>query len=124
MKKTFPLHVPGKADARVVEGIKHDVRKYVQRERRKVLPAGFDQWDFACKVGATAAAAEGKDLSSVASAIDAVVQTGADSVYVELVAAAAHRAPRSAPLTAAPGAASSAAEVPPAPASDLPTHLL
>lgn len=120
MKKTFPLHASGKADARVVEGIKYEVRKYVQRERRKALPEGFDQWDFACKVGATAASAEVKDLPSVASAIDAIVQTGTDSVYIEVIAAAGHRAPRLTPLAAAPTADS----VVPAPTSELPTHLL
>ncbi len=120
MKKTFPLHAPGKADARVVEGIKHDVRKYVRRERDKTLPEGFDQWDFACKVGAEVATAEVKDLPSVAAAINTVVQTGAGSVYVEVIAAAGHRAPRLAPLVAAPVAAS----VTPAPAAELPIHLL
>lgn len=120
MKKTFPLHAPGKADARVVEGIKHDVRKYVQRERRKTLPEGFDQWDFACKVGADAATADVKNLQTVAAAIDAVVQAGLDSVYVEVVAAAGHRAPRLSPLAATSGTAA----VPPAPVAELPTHLL
>jgi len=124
MKKTFPFHAPGKADARVVEGIKHEVREYVQRERRKTLPAGFDQWDFACRVGADVATAEVKDLHSVATAIDAVVQTGADSVYVEVIAAAGHRAPRITPLAAASDATPAPAPVTSAPTAELPTHLL
>ncbi len=102
MKKTFPLHAPGKADARVVEGIKYDVRRYVQRERRKKLPEGFDQWDFVCKVGVDATAAVSSELSAVAAAIDAVVATAADFVYVEVLAVAAHRAPRHAPPAASP----------------------
>lgn len=125
MKKNFSLHAPGKADARVVEGIKHDVRKYVQRERRKTLPEGFDQWDFTCKVGADAASATSLELSAVASAIDAVVSTAVDSVYVEIIAVAAHRAPRNASLASVPA---SLTPVPTAtsstPAADLPTHLL
>lgn len=126
MKKNFPLHAPGKADARVVEGIKHDVRKYVQRERRKTLPEGFDQWNFTCKVGADATSATSLELSAVASAIDAVVSTAADSVYVEIIAVAAHRAPRNAALATAPGSLTPVS--PPVassiPAADLPTHLL
>ena len=46
MKKTFPLHVPGKEDPRVVEAIKVTLTKYVKRERRKKLPEGVDFWDF------------------------------------------------------------------------------
>ena len=104
MKKTFPLHAPGKADERVVEAIKHDVRKYVKRERGKTLPEGFDQWDFVCKVGASSAVAEAKELKEVAAAIDKIVQTGADVVYVEINSVAGHRAPRPStlPATSAP----------------------
>jgi hypothetical protein len=133
MKKNFPLHAPGKADARVVEGIKHDVRKYVQRERRKPVPEGFDQWDFACKVGLDVASAEPAELPSVGSAIDAVVRAGVATVYVEVVAVAALRPPRfsASPLPTTP-VVSAAPVAPPAadtsvitsPSSDLPTHLL
>jgi hypothetical protein len=125
MKKNFPLHAPGKADARVVEGIKHDVRKYVQRERRKELPEGFEQWDFSCKVGADAASAVSTELSAVAGAIDAVVATAADFVYVEILAVAAHRAPRHASLAATPAPLTQTpVAAAPVPGADLPTHLL
>lgn len=53
MKKTFALTHPKKAAARVVETIKHDVKKYIRRERNKTLPAGTDFWDFDCKFGHT-----------------------------------------------------------------------
>jgi hypothetical protein len=86
MKKTFPLHEPGKADARVLDAIKHDVRKYVQRERRKKLPEGFEQWDFTCKVGADAAEAVPCALSDISSGIDAAAKAGAAAVYVEILA--------------------------------------
>jgi hypothetical protein len=86
MKKSFPLHTANHADPRVVEAIKHQVRKYVQRERRKVLPADFDQWDFECKAGKDAASAETCALDSIGSAIDAVAQSGAEFVYVEVMA--------------------------------------
>ena len=102
MKKTFPLHAPGKADQRVVEAIKHDVRKYVKRERGKTLPEGFDLWEFACKVGATGTTAETTPLNDVGAAIDVVVSAGGAEVYVEILAVAGHRIPRvAAPLGAA-----------------------
>ncbi len=91
MKKTFPLQQPDQADARVIEAVKHDIRKYVKRERRKTLPEGFDQWDFACRVGVDASAAEPKPLKEVPAAIDQVAAGGATSVYVEILAAAGHR---------------------------------
>ena len=106
MKKTFPLHAPGKADPRVVEAIKHDVRKYVKRERGKTLPEGFDLWEFACKVGATGPTAAITPLNDVGAAIDAIVNAGGTEVYVEILAVAGHRIPRvAAPVGAAPGLA-------------------
>jgi hypothetical protein len=86
MKKNFPLHVPGKADARVLDGIKSDIRRYVKRERRKPVPAGVDFWDVDCAVGPDAATATPLPLDDVGSAIDAVVATGVESVYVQILA--------------------------------------
>ena len=118
MKKTFPLHAPGKADPRVVEAIKHDVRKYVKRERGKTLPEGFDLWEFACKVGATGPTATITPLNDVGAAIDAIVNAGGTEVYVEILAVAGHRIPRVAvPVGAASDAA--AAGLAPDPASPL-----
>ena len=62
MKKTFPLQIPGKDAERVLERLKNEVRKYVQREQRKTLPAGSARWLFACKVGADVATAPGVPL--------------------------------------------------------------
>ena len=86
MKKNFPLKVPNKAEARVLETVKNELRKYVQREQRKKLPEGFTRWDFACKVGADAATAGVKQLSEVVDSVDAAAKSGAASVYVEIVA--------------------------------------
>ena len=93
MKKMFSLHAPGKADARVLDAIKHDVRKYVKRERRKTPPAGFGSWEFTCRVGGDATSAQEAPLKAVSSAIDAVAETGVDAVYVEINAVPARPAP-------------------------------
>jgi hypothetical protein len=87
MKKVFPFHVPGKADARVVEAIKDDVRRYVKRERRKVLPEGATEWTFACRVGSEAATATACTVPELSARIDDVANAGAESVYVEILAA-------------------------------------
>ncbi len=86
MKKNFPLKVPDKADARVLESVKNELRKYVQREQRKKLPEGFTRWDFACKVGVDATSAAVKPLSEVVDSVDAAAKAGAASVYVEILA--------------------------------------
>ncbi|HYP16600.1 MAG TPA: DUF6172 family protein [Opitutus sp.] len=93
MKKTFPLRLPGKADARVLDSVRHDVRKYVTRERRKKLPEGHDLWSFDCKVGANADSAETKELADMSAAIGAIAAAGAESVYVEIIARPDHRIP-------------------------------
>lgn len=102
MKKTFPLHAPGKADARVLDSIKHDIRKYVKRERGKLLPDGFDVWRFDCKVGVDGTKAETKDLKEISRAIDLIAQAGGASVYVEVIAVPDHPAPVAIPSPGTP----------------------
>src|SRR5688572_2649831 len=86
MKKTFSLQAVGKDDARVRDKVRHEVNKYVRRCRRKEVPEGFAQWDFACKVGASIETAEDKPLKDVAAAIDAVAEAGATAVYLQIEA--------------------------------------
>lgn len=95
MKKTFPLHEPGKAPARVVDHVKHEVRKYVKREHHKELPEGFDFWSFACRVGADASTAADCALGDISARIDDVVAGGGPAVYVEIVATPARHPPGS-----------------------------
>ncbi|HSC68926.1 MAG TPA: DUF6172 family protein [Cellvibrio sp.] len=96
MKKTFKLHVEGKHPDRLLEAIKHEVRKYVKRERRKTLPKGVDYWAFDCKFGATAETAEVVRLSELTKKMDEVATAGGDSFYIEILAAHGIRKPREA----------------------------
>ena len=92
MKKTFQLKESGQDDQRVLEAIKHEVRKYVKRERRKPLKAGVDFWDFDCRIGTSEVEAAVKHPAEVAAAIDAVAATEtATAVYVEILAKPGHR---------------------------------
>lgn len=91
MKKTFPLQAPGKDDARVRDKIRHEVNKYVRRCRRKELPEGFAQWEFACRIGATEPGAEPRALKDVAGGIDQVAAAGAAGIYIEIVAVPGQR---------------------------------
>ena len=93
MKKIFPLQVEGKHPDRVLEAVKHDIRKYFKRERGRPVPAGADFWDFDCKVGASADSAQVVRVGAVIEAVDAAVQTGATSVYVEILSKHGIRVP-------------------------------
>ena len=85
MKKNFPLQAEGKHPDRVLDAVKHDIRKYFKRERSRPVPKGADFWDFDCKVGASADSAEVVRVGAVIEAVDAVAQSGAKAVYVEIL---------------------------------------
>ena len=85
MKKNFPLQIEGKNPDRVLESVKHEIRKYFKRERNRALPKGVDFWDFDCKVGLTAETAEVVKVSAVIESLDALAKEGAASVYVEIL---------------------------------------
>ena len=103
MRKTFQLQVEGKHPDRLLEAIKHEIRKYIKRERRRVLPEGADFWDFDCKFGTEAENAEVVHLSAITGLIDGVVKEAGKQFYVEILAKPGQRKARpageAAPLT-------------------------
>jgi hypothetical protein len=108
MRKTFQLAVEGKNRDRVVDAVKHEIRKYVKRERRRELPAGVDFLDFDCRFGLAADSAQAVHLNGLIPAIDAAVQEGAASCYVEILAKPGHRKAKPAVAAPDPGAAANA----------------
>lgn len=94
MKKTFALSHPKHKPARLVDLIKHDIKKYLNRERRKPLPQGKDYWTFDCRFGATEDSAKTIFTSEINKQIDAAVAQGLASFYVEILARAANHKPR------------------------------
>ena len=102
MKKTFKLNVEGKHPDRVLEAVKHEIRKYIKRQRRVPLPEGVDFWDFDCRFGTTDANAVVVHFATITSLIDAVAkgQEGGEGegankqFYLELLAKAGHRKTR------------------------------
>ena len=94
MRKTFPLRLEGKHPDRLLDATKHEIRKYLRRERRRALPPGMDYWDFDCRFGPTAEAAEPAHVGALIGLIDAQVQAGAAQFYIEILARAAQRPPR------------------------------
>jgi hypothetical protein len=94
MKKTFQLQVEGKHPERWLESIKHEIRKYLRRERRRALPAGVDFWDFDCRFGETEGTSEIAHVASLIAHIDQVVQAGGKQFYIEILAKHGIRQPR------------------------------
>ena len=92
MKKTYSLQVEGKNRDRLLDASKHDIRKYVKRERAKPLPDGVDFWDFDCKLGADQNVAAPVHFAALMSAIDALLANGSQQFYVAVVAKFGHRA--------------------------------
>ena len=84
MRKTFQLRPEGKHPDRVLDATKHEIRKYLKRERRRELPQGVDYWDFDCKFGLTAESAQAVHLANVITCIDSAAKDNAQQVYVEI----------------------------------------
>lgn len=98
MKKTFSLTHEKINTARLIDSIKHDVKKYLKRERNKQLPDGADFWDFDCKYGHSEDKAEEIHVSALNKSIDDAVQHELESFYLEILAKPAKRTKK--PLTA------------------------
>jgi hypothetical protein len=97
MKKTFPLKAEGKNPERLLEATKHEIRKYIKRERRRDLPEGVDFWDFDCKFGATEQTASVAHLAELIPLIDALVKSDGAQFYIEILAKHGHRQVRASP---------------------------
>ena len=111
MRKTFNLNIEGKNRDRVLEATKHEIRKYVKRQRRVPLPEGVDFWDFDCKFGASANQAETIHFAELTEKIDALVQSGSEAFYLELLVKDGVRSFKPADLKAAEAAVAAAAAV-------------
>ncbi|MEJ7687715.1 MAG: DUF6172 family protein [Variovorax sp.] len=91
MKKTFPLQIEDKNPDRLLEATKHEIRKYIKRERRRDLPAGADYWDFDCRFGLSEDSAQTAHLAKLTGLIDGAVKEAATQFYVEILAKPGHR---------------------------------
>ncbi|WP_290699565.1 DUF6172 family protein [Amphritea sp.] len=91
MKKTFKLSHPKLAVARHVDAIKHEVKKYIRRERNKALPEDVDYWDFDCRIGADEACSEAVQISEINKFITEAESNEAESFYLEIIAKPGYR---------------------------------
>jgi hypothetical protein len=92
MKKTFKLDHPKIKVPRLFEAIKHEVKKYLKRERNKKLPEGVDFWDFDCRYGVDEASAEPIHVATINKFISQAEAEQRESFYLEILAKPGHRA--------------------------------
>jgi len=91
MKKTFKMTHPKIKVPRLFEAVKHEVKKYLKRERNKKLPPDVDYWDFDCRYGATEADAEVIHVATINKCISAAEAQNLDSFYLEILAKPGYR---------------------------------
>ena len=85
MKKIFKIQVEGRNRDRQLEASKHEVRKYVARQRRASLPEGVDYWDFACRFGLTQADAKEVHFATLIGHMDEAAQAGTSEFFVDIL---------------------------------------
>jgi hypothetical protein len=91
VRKTYQLQIEGKNRDRVLDAIKHDIRKYVKRQRRVSLPEGVDYWDFDCRFGVNPEEARVVHFGEIMGLIDALAKQGGAAFYLELLAKNGYR---------------------------------
>jgi hypothetical protein len=94
MKKTIALTHSKIKTARLVDSIKHDIKKYLGRERRKTLPVGTDYWTFDCQFGTTQETAMKIFTAEINEKIDNAVEQELTEFYVEILVRAATHKPK------------------------------
>lgn len=95
MKKKFALTDPKKEPARQVDAVKHEINKYIARERKKKVTEGIDFWDFDCKFGNDDTNANTIHISEINKSIDSYVAQNFESFYIEILAKPGHRTNKS-----------------------------
>lgn len=85
MKKQFTVVESKISPDRQIDAIKHEIKKYIARERRKKLPEGQDYWGFDCKIGTSVADAKTTHVDDLNKQLD-LLSAENTSFYVEILA--------------------------------------
>ena len=91
MKKVFALEQENKHPDRIVEAIKHELRKYVKRERNKKLPEGSDFWQLDCKIGKSSDEAEIVLFAELIKSLDKAREEDWKECYIEIISTATQK---------------------------------
>ncbi|MBD3791787.1 MAG: hypothetical protein IE918_06510 [Campylobacterales bacterium] len=97
MKKIFKLQDGKRHPDRIIEAIKHEIRKYTKRERGKKLPDEEKMfWNFDCKFGENAQSAESVTFNGIIEGLDKVSKAGWPECYIEIISRAEVKPPKGA----------------------------
>jgi len=94
VKKTFKLTHDKIKPERQVEAVKHEIKKYIKRERKRDLDEGVDYLDFDCKFGTDETTSEVIHLAEINKLIDQAVSDAVESFYIEVIAKPGYRKPK------------------------------
>ena len=93
MKKIFKLQEENKKPERVIEAVKHEIRKYLKRERKKALPENAKYWDFDCKFGVSSEESFKTTSYGIITELDKAYEAKWTQCYVEILARATMNKP-------------------------------
>mgnify|MGYP006883103421 CR=1 FL=1 len=85
MKKTFKLNVENKHPDRQIESIKHEIRKYIKREKNKPLSEGIDFWKFECKFAKNSEEPKKIEFLDITKNIDEASNEKCETLYMEIL---------------------------------------
>jgi len=85
MKKIFKLKVENKNPDRLLEAIKHEIRKYIKREKRKPLSEDVDFWKLECKFAKNDDIPSEINFEDIMGHINKAASQDCDSFYMEII---------------------------------------
>lgn len=86
MKKIFKLREGDKNPDRIVEKIKHQLRKYLRREKKKKLESLNGFWDFNCRFGIDEENSKKVSFNDIIQLLDKAREDKLMECYIEIVA--------------------------------------
>jgi hypothetical protein len=88
LKKTFKLQESGKHPDRTMETIKHQLRKYLKREKKKKIQSTNSFWDFECRFGESEDNSKEVTFNDIIKLLDVARAEEWKECYVEILAVA------------------------------------
>lgn len=94
MNKTYKLIEEKRTKDRVVEAIKHEIRKYIKREKNKPLKDGVDFWKMECKISKDSDELVFVEFNDLVKTIDTIVLNEATTLNIEILSTEGKRKPK------------------------------
>jgi len=85
MNKSYKLIEEKRDKDRVVESIKHEIRKYIKREKNKPLPEDVDFWKLECKISKDSDKLAFVEFQNLIRTIDILVLEEAEILNIEIL---------------------------------------